>query len=87
MGGHVICAHCGLAGHTRGVCPEVLPRDPFAAPRLILTIEDGRNRVADVPRRCGDCGAPTIITVDNKTLDDRPGLRDLPHKCTVTAAA
>lgn len=76
--GYVICATCGLIGHTMGSCPE---RTTAA------TIVPARPSVADVPRRCGSCLAPTIHTTDGRILDDRVGLRDRDHDCLTAVAA
>lgn len=76
--GHIVCAHCGLVGHTMGKCPD----RPTAA-----TTVPAMPRVVDVPRRCSVCTAPTIHTVDGRILDDRPGKREHEHEHVTAAAA
>jgi len=76
--GRVICATCGLVGHTMGKCPDRT---------IAATTVPARPRVADVPRRCSVCLAPTIHTPDGLILDDRPGRRDRPHEHVTAAAA
>jgi hypothetical protein len=38
-------------------------------------------RVTDRPRRCPECDAPVIESVDGTILDDRPALRGTEHRC------
>ena len=76
--GFVICAQCGLIGHTMGKCPDRT---------VAATTVPARPRVVDVPRRCSACGAPTIHTVTGLILDDRPGHRTRVHAHVTAAAA
>ena len=75
--GYVICATCGLIGHTMGKCPDRL---------TAATAEHATPRNADVPRRCL-CGAATLHTTDGKIINDGFRARHTVHVCAASEAA
>lgn len=75
--GIVICAQCGVAGHTMGKCPDRL---------TAATTEWAHPVAADVPRRCS-CGAATLHTLDGRILNDGYGADHADHVCAFAVRA